>query len=217
VRVRISPGLPSSLITESGLEWSGNCLENSATVMNREGSIPSLSAKFMLGCSWESRWLPNPSHGVRIVARVPVRKRRLKVWQRFAKPPVTGRERSSRSASARVRVSGRYGIAAAVCKIVGPCGRPSSNLGAPTIFARAAQLVEAADLKSAQGWIESDAHQYVLTFDCSPNYTRAVPPREVKAKFVEPMLLLPAETLPEGAGWAYELLCGRPHKSSSVV
>ena len=60
------------------------CLENSATAMNREGSIPSLSAS-MLGCSWESRWLPNPSHGVRLVARVPIRKCCLMVWQEFAK------------------------------------------------------------------------------------------------------------------------------------
>jgi len=41
--------------------------------------------------------------------------------------------------------------------------------------------------------------------DSSPNYTRAVPPREIKAKFVEPMLLLSAETLPEGHGWTYEV------------
>jgi hypothetical protein len=26
---------------------------------------------FTLGCSWESRRIPNPPHGVRIVARVP--------------------------------------------------------------------------------------------------------------------------------------------------
>jgi ATP-dependent DNA ligase len=32
-----------------------------------------------------------------------------------------------------------------------------------------------------------------------------VPPRDAKAKFIEPMLLLPAETLPEGEGWSYEL------------
>jgi ATP-dependent DNA ligase len=34
---------------------------------------------------------------------------------------------------------------------------------------------------------------------------RAVPSRESKAKFIEPMLLLAAETLPEGADWSYEL------------
>jgi hypothetical protein len=30
-------------------------------------------------------------------------------------------------------------------------------------------------------------------------------PREVKAKFVEPMLLLPAESLPQGPRWTYQL------------
>lgn len=35
---------PIQCSTGSGLEWSGNCLENSATAMNREGSIPSLPA-----------------------------------------------------------------------------------------------------------------------------------------------------------------------------
>jgi bifunctional non-homologous end joining protein LigD len=33
----------------------------------------------------------------------------------------------------------------------------------------------------------------------------SVQPRDAKTKFIEPMLLLPAETLPESAGWAYEL------------
>ena len=32
-----------------------------------------------------------------------------------------------------------------------------------------------------------------------------MPPLKVQAKFIEPMLLLSAETLPEGAGWLYEL------------
>jgi bifunctional non-homologous end joining protein LigD len=32
-----------------------------------------------------------------------------------------------------------------------------------------------------------------------------VPPGETKAKFIEPMLLLPSETLPEWGGWTYEL------------
>jgi len=32
-----------------------------------------------------------------------------------------------------------------------------------------------------------------------------VPSQDSKARFIEPMLLLAAETLPEGAGWAYEL------------
>jgi ATP-dependent DNA ligase len=32
-----------------------------------------------------------------------------------------------------------------------------------------------------------------------------VPSHEIKAKFIEPMLLLSAETLPEGPGWSFEL------------
>jgi bifunctional non-homologous end joining protein LigD len=32
-----------------------------------------------------------------------------------------------------------------------------------------------------------------------------MPPPKVQAKFIEPMLLLPAQALPEGAGWLYEL------------
>jgi bifunctional non-homologous end joining protein LigD len=30
-------------------------------------------------------------------------------------------------------------------------------------------------------------------------------PRQTKATFIEPMLLQPSETLPEGPGWTYEL------------
>jgi hypothetical protein len=40
-----------------------------------------------------------------------------------------------------------------------------------------------------------------------------VPVTRDKVNFIEPMLLLAAETLPEGLGWTYELLCGPPHKS----
>jgi bifunctional non-homologous end joining protein LigD len=32
-----------------------------------------------------------------------------------------------------------------------------------------------------------------------------MPPAKVQAKFIEPMLLVPAQSLPEGAGWLYEL------------
>lgn len=32
-----------------------------------------------------------------------------------------------------------------------------------------------------------------------------MPAQEIKAAFTEPMLLLPARTLPEGVNWAYEL------------
>ena len=32
-----------------------------------------------------------------------------------------------------------------------------------------------------------------------------MPAQKVKAAFTEPMLLLPARTLPEGSNWAYEL------------
>jgi hypothetical protein len=35
--------------------------------------------------------------------------------------------------------------------------------------------------------------------------TRAVPPREIKAKFIEPTLLLRAEALPQGLALTYEL------------
>lgn len=38
-----------------------------------------------------------------------------------------------------------------------------------------------------------------------------------KAAFIEPMLLLRAERVPEGPNWSYELLCGGPHNSSSVA
>jgi hypothetical protein len=34
---------------------------------------------------------------------------------------------------------------------------------------------------------------------------KSVPSRQTKARFVKPMLLLAAETLPEGEGWVYEL------------
>jgi len=40
---------------------------------------------------------------------------------------------------------------------------------------------------------------------------------KAKAAFIEPMLLLRAGALPEAAEWLYELLCGRPHNSSSVA
>ena len=32
-----------------------------------------------------------------------------------------------------------------------------------------------------------------------------MPPSKVHARFIEPMLLLPAQALPEGAGWLHEL------------
>jgi hypothetical protein len=38
----------------------------------------------------------------------------------------------------------------------------------------------------------------------------------IKARFIEPMLLLKKEKLPEGAAWLYELLCGRPHNNSKT-
>jgi hypothetical protein len=37
------------------------------------------------------------------------------------------------------------------------------------------------------------------------------------ARFTEPMECLPFENIPEGEFWTYELLCGGPHKISSVV
>jgi hypothetical protein len=37
------------------------------------------------------------------------------------------------------------------------------------------------------------------------------------AQFIKPMECLPVEKIPEGDNWTYELLCGRPHKISSVA
>lgn len=48
------------------------CLENSATVMSREGSIPSLPAKFYaLVVQLVGRRIPNPLISVRVGAGVP--------------------------------------------------------------------------------------------------------------------------------------------------
>ncbi len=41
--------------------------------------------------------------------------------------------------------------------------------------------------------------------------------KKARLAFVEPMLLLRTENLPEGKDWLYELLCGGPHDSSSVA
>jgi hypothetical protein len=38
-----------------------------------------------------------------------------------------------------------------------------------------------------------------------------------KAHFIEPMLLLRTEKLPEGSDWAYEVLCGGLHNNSYVA
>jgi hypothetical protein len=40
---------------------------------------------------------------------------------------------------------------------------------------------------------------------------------KTKASFIPPMLLVRTEKLPEGNDWLYEILCGRPHKISSVA
>jgi hypothetical protein len=40
---------------------------------------------------------------------------------------------------------------------------------------------------------------------------------KIKAHFIEPMLLLRNEMLPNGRDWLYELLCGPPNNSSSVA
>jgi len=39
----------------------------------------------------------------------------------------------------------------------------------------------------------------------------------VRARFIEPMLLLRTDRLPDGVQWMYEVLCGPPHNSSSVA
>jgi hypothetical protein len=41
--------------------------------------------------------------------------------------------------------------------------------------------------------------------------------KKAKAAFIDPMLLLRTEKLPEGPEWLHELLCGRPHNNSSVA
>jgi hypothetical protein len=38
-----------------------------------------------------------------------------------------------------------------------------------------------------------------------------------KAGFIEAMECLPVTKMPDGPEWTYEILCGRPHKSSSVA
>jgi hypothetical protein len=40
---------------------------------------------------------------------------------------------------------------------------------------------------------------------------------KIKARFIDPMLLLRKEKLPEEPDWLYEILCGRPHNTSSVA
>jgi hypothetical protein len=40
---------------------------------------------------------------------------------------------------------------------------------------------------------------------------------KVKPQFIEPMLLLRTEMLPEGPEWGYEILCDPLHKISSVA
>jgi hypothetical protein len=40
---------------------------------------------------------------------------------------------------------------------------------------------------------------------------------KTKAGFVEPMDCLSVAKLPEGLGWLWEILCGQPHKISSVA
>jgi hypothetical protein len=41
--------------------------------------------------------------------------------------------------------------------------------------------------------------------------------KKARASFIEPMLLLRTEKLPEGPEWLIEELCGPPHNSSSVA
>jgi hypothetical protein len=38
-----------------------------------------------------------------------------------------------------------------------------------------------------------------------------------KADFIEPMDCAPVTKLADGPGWLYEILCGPPHKTSSVA
>jgi ATP-dependent DNA ligase len=43
------------------------------------------------------------------------------------------------------------------------------------------------------------------TFEWPSPSRKVVPTQKFRAAFTEPMLLLPARTLPEGPNWAYEL------------
>ena len=43
----------------------------------------------------------------------------------------------------------------------------------------------------------------------------SLPKRE--ASFIEPMECLSVSKLPEGPQWVWEVLCGPPHKTSSVA
>jgi hypothetical protein len=40
---------------------------------------------------------------------------------------------------------------------------------------------------------------------------------KTQASFVEPMECLSVSKLPEGSQWLWEILCGQPHKISSVA
>jgi hypothetical protein len=40
---------------------------------------------------------------------------------------------------------------------------------------------------------------------------------KTEASFVEPMECLSVSKLPEGLEWIWEILCGEPHKTSSVA
>jgi hypothetical protein len=50
----------------------------------------------------------------------------------------------------------------------------------------------------------------------APSWSKAVVTK-INAQFIDPMLLLRKEKLPEGSEWLYEILCGRPHNNSSVA
>ncbi len=90
-----------------------------------------------LGCSWESRRIPNPPHGVRILTRVPRRARQM-VSQHIAKVP-SARARlgsiprlSAKLVSKKVRVSGGYGWPRLPVEQRAPSEHPGSNPGTPT-------------------------------------------------------------------------------------
>jgi len=48
-----------------------------------------------------------------------------------------------------------------------------------------------------------------------PNRLSALPKR--KAEYIAPMDCAPVPKLLDGPGWVYEILCGWPHKISSVA
>ena len=67
---------------------------------------------------------------------------------------------------------------------------------------------------AAQSSLSDDARRvrYTLRVNHPPSPPQLRPPT-----FVEPMECLAVTKLPDGQQWLYEVLCGSPHKISSVA